>query len=129
MKSIRIVWQGKPITKKNSQRIFRGKGGRPFIKPSAAYEDFAKRCTAQTSAKLRNLCIAEPVNVCCEYFMPTHHRVDLTNLLEATHDILVTAGVLADDCSGVVESVDGSRVHFDKDNPRTEITITKTREV
>ena len=56
--------------------------------------------------------------------MPTHHRVDQVNLLEATLDILVEYGVLADDNSNIVVSHDGSCVLYDKNNPRTEITIT-----
>ena len=35
------------------------------------------------------------------------------------------SGILADDHYGIVESHDGSRCYVDKDNPRTEITITK----
>ena len=57
--------------------------------------------------------------------MPTKRRVDLTNLMEATHDILVHCGVLADDNSKIIVSVDGSRVEYDKNNPRTEIEITE----
>lgn len=56
--------------------------------------------------------------------MPTRHRVDLTNLLEATDDLLVHWGVLQDDNSRIVASHDGSRVLYDHDNPRAEIYIT-----
>ena len=49
----------------------------------------------------------------------------MTNLMEATHDILVHCGVLADDNSKIIVSVDGSRVEYDKNNPRTEIEITE----
>ena len=52
-------------------------------------------------------------------------KVDLTNLLEAADDALVTAGVLADDNSKIVVSHDGSRVLLDRDKPRTEIYITE----
>ena len=57
--------------------------------------------------------------------MPTRHRVDLTNLLNATNDILVKAGVLEDDNCKIVVSHDGSRVFYDKENPRVEIEITE----
>lgn len=66
-----------------------------------------------------------PVEVKCIYYRATKHRVDLTNLLAATHDLLVEAGVLADDNCKIVVSVDGSRVMHDKDNPRVEIEITE----
>ena len=60
--------------------------------------------------------------------MPTRHRVDLVNLLEATCDILVECGLLADDNSKIVVSHDGSRVEYDKYNPRVEIEITPAEE-
>jgi Holliday junction resolvase RusA-like endonuclease len=55
--------------------------------------------------------------------MPTKRRVDLTNLLEAIDDVLVKYGVLKDDNSEIITSHDGSRVLYDKDNPRTEVAI------
>lgn len=55
--------------------------------------------------------------------MPTKRRVDLTNLLEAIDDILVLNGVLSDDNSQIIVSHDGSRVYYDKQNPRTEVEI------
>lgn len=64
-----------------------------------------------------------PVNVRCVYYMPTRRRVDLTNLLEATDDVLVRAGVLADDHSGIIAAHDGSRVRMDREWPRVEIEI------
>ena len=57
------------------------------------------------------------------FYMPTRRRVDLTNLMEAAHDTLVAAKILADDNNTVIASVDGSRVLYDKANPRTEIFI------
>lgn len=57
------------------------------------------------------------------FYMPTRRKVDLTNLLEACHDTLVAAKILADDNNAIIASVDGSRVMYDKENPRTEIFI------
>ena len=92
----------------------------PVIIPSAKYEQYEKACAVFVKPKAN---IDYPVNVKCLYYMPTHRRVDLTNLLEATHDILVKHGVLQDDNMNIIKSVDGSRVLYDKDNPRTEIII------
>jgi hypothetical protein len=39
-------------------------------------------------------------------------------------DLLVTYGILADDNSNIVASMDGSRVLYDKTFSRTEIEIT-----
>jgi Holliday junction resolvase RusA-like endonuclease len=57
------------------------------------------------------------------FYRETRIRCDLTNLLEAIDDVLVTYGVLADDNFTVIVGHDGSRVYIDKKNPRTEITI------
>ena len=53
----------------------------------------------------------------------------LHNLLEAIDDVLVKAGVLKDDHSGIIVSHDGSRVRYDKDNPRTVVFIREKRDV
>ena len=55
--------------------------------------------------------------------MPTRRKCDLTNLLEAIDDIMVKSGLLADDNFTIIESHDGSRVLYDKENPRTEVQI------
>ena len=118
---------GAPRTKKNSQQILiNPKTHRPFVMPSKAYKEYEALCLSQ----LRKIetPISTPVNVQCVYYMPTHRRVDLCNLLEATSDILVRAGVLSDDNSDIVASHDGSRVLYDKNYPRTEITITEASE-
>lgn len=124
---MRIVLQGKPITKKNSQRILHGRGGRPFISPSAQYKAYAAECIAQIPAIAKQR-INDRVQVQCVYYMPTLRAVDLTNLLEATDDILVAAGVLEDDNSRIIVSHDGSRVKHDKKNPRVEVVITRYQE-
>ena len=118
---------GAPRTKKNSQQILiNPKTHRPFVMPSKAYKEYEALCLSQ----LRKIetPISTPVNVQCVYYMPTHRRVDLCNLLEATSDILVRAGVLSDDNSDIVASHDDSRVLYDKNYPRTEITITEASE-
>lgn len=64
-----------------------------------------------------------PINLQAIYYMPTKRKVDLINLHAALHDCLVKKKVLLDDDSSIIVSTDGSRVFYDKDNPRTEITI------
>ena len=114
-----------PITKKNSQRLVTNKKtGRTFPIPSKQYKDYEQGA----GYFLRRLEIATPVNIKCLYYMPTRRRVDLTNLLEATDDILVKYGVIQDDNCGIVVSHDGSRVKLDRECPRTEITITEIEE-
>ena len=111
----------KPVTKKNSQRIIINRG-KPMILPSKAYKEYEH----DALYFLKPLEIDYPVNVKAVYYMPTKRRVDLTNLHEALHDVLVKAGTLTDDNSNIIVSTDGSRVMYDKDNPRTEIEITRS---
>lgn len=91
-----------------------------MVIPSKQYKDFEKACAIFIHARET---IDYPVNVKCVYYMPTHRRVDLVNLEEATLDILVKYGVLEDDNARIVVSMDGSTVLYDKENPRTEIEI------
>ena len=108
-----------PITKKNSSQIIQCKG-RSMIIPSKQYRQYEKDCKPY----LAEMLIDYPVNVKCLYYMPTKRKVDITNLLSATDDILVKHGVLVDDNRNIVASHDGSRVYYDKVNPRVEIEIT-----
>lgn len=110
-----------PITKKNHQQIVKAKG-RYMVIPSPQYKKYEKEC-AQYLPEMDEP-IAEPIELKCHFYMPTRRPCDLTNLLQAICDVLVKHKVIADDNFKVVMSVDGSRVFYDKENPRTEITIT-----
>jgi len=123
---VKITLYGDPRTKKNSQRICVKGNGQRFVKPSAQYEQYERDCLKQLYGKALHM--TGPLNVCCVYYMGTRRKVDLCNLLEATNDILVKAGVLEDDNSTVVASHDGSRVLYDKARPRVEIRITEMEE-
>lgn len=115
---------GKPITKKNSQRIVINKRtGSPFPLPSKQFESYKKEFLQQAKKFQPSSPLDVPISVATVYYMPTRHRVDITNLMNATHDLLQDAGIIADDSSKIVKSVDGSRVFYDKGNPRVEITI------
>lgn len=126
MRELKITLYGDPRTKKNSQRIVHC-GRYPRLLPSDAYVDYSEDCLKQITARYK-LKISEPVNVKCLYYMRTRRKVDLVNLQEATCDILVAAGVLKDDNSKIIVSMDGSRVYHDKENPRAEVTITAEKE-
>lgn len=120
---IKITLYGRPVTKKNGQMIIKNKKtGRPIIVQKKGYRDYERDCLKQITGK-HKLNISYPVNVKAIYYMPDKRRVDLTNLLEATDDILVRAGVLADDNASIIKGHDGCRVFVDKDRPRVEIEI------
>lgn len=123
-----------PVTKKNSSRIAGigkrcfacGKSERQIILPSKQYSQYEKDCKA-FMPKLREP-ISEPVNIKALFYMKTRRKVDLVNLQEALLDVLVKYKVISDDNSNVVASMDDSRVFYDKNNPRTEVTIEKINE-
>ena len=122
----RATLKGAPRTKKNHQQILKNRSGRPFVAPSKEFQIYQEKCLWQIKTPQRS--ISEAVNVKAVYYMPNRRRVDLVNLLEATCDILVKAGVLADDCATIVAGHDGSRVLLDRKRPRVEIEIIETED-
>lgn len=120
--SMQFTVPGNPRTKKNSQIVVNH-----IPIPSKAYRDYARDTAVwwKYQAAVLRRPIDYPVNVCCVYYMQTRRRCDLVNLLECSLDIMVQYGILADDNCSIVAGHDGSRVLYDKDNPRVEITITR----
>lgn len=112
-----------PITKKNSQQILTNqRTGKPFIAPSRQYKKYEQTAMWYLTPKPKAP-LSGRYRVATVFYMPTRRKVDLTNLMEAAHDVLVAAKILADDNNAIIASVDGSRVLYDKSNPRTEIFI------
>ena len=116
------------VTKKNSQQIIMVKG-RPMIIPSKAFKAYEAAAAPYFQNKPEKP-IEEPVQVTCIYLMPLNkdgskprRSLDLVNLLEATCDILVKYKIIADDNAHIVKSVDGSRVFYVAEEPKTYITI------
>ena len=109
-----------PVTKKNSQQIIRA-GNRAMVIPSKAYKQYLDDCRKIVRAP--DVPIDYPVNVKALYYMKTRRRVDISNLHSGLHDVLVALGIVEDDHSGIIAATDGSRVLYDKENPRTEITV------
>lgn len=127
MDELRYVIQLPPVTKKNSQQILTNrKTGKPFVMPSAKYRRYEQEAARFLTPKPPRPMDCQ-LNVRCLFYLPTRRRTDLTNLLEAADDLLVSAGIIADDHYGVVAAHDGSRCFWDRNRPRTEITITRLR--
>lgn len=95
-----------------------------MIIPSKLYKDFEEECLTLIPKKYRKN-IDYPVNIKAIFYKETRRKIDLTNLLEALDDMLVKAEVIQDDNRDIVAGHDGSRVFYDKCNPRIEIEITK----
>ncbi len=119
---IKIILTGRPITKKNSQRIALTKTGKRFIIQSKQYLTYENDCLWQLKTEYRGETITNQINLQALYYMPTKARPDLNNLLQATCDILQKAKVISNDKK--IVSFDGSHIAgVDKVNPRTEIII------
>lgn len=93
-----------------------------MVIPSKQYKQYEADC--EPYMPTLDAPIDYPIELACKFYMPTHRRVDAVNLLQAVCDILVKYKVIADDNSNIIASFDGTRVLYDKESPRTEITIT-----
>lgn len=124
----RIVLFGRPKTKKNSQMVVkaRSKAGKIYHRPipSKSFQEYQEACLWQLKT-YRGPKFTGPVEVKVLYYMPDRRSwPDLIGLLQATSDILESAGIIQDD--KLIVSYDGSRIAgIDKQNPRAEITITE----
>ena len=124
-----------PKTKKNSHRIAGcgprcpvcGKYQKQFIRNGKTTTDFAFRA-AQFIHPRPKLPISQPIRIVYRIYTGTRRRVDDLNLYEALDDILVSERVLEDDNRSIIRSRDGSRVLYDKENPRAEIYIYEYQE-
>lgn len=122
MEEFTFVIPFEPRTKKNSMRVGVNKAtGKTVVLPSEQFSEYQKM--VQYFIPNRYMKYNEPLEITAQFYMKTHRRVDLVNLLEALDDILVHFGVIEDDNSQIIVSHDGSRVFYDKDRPRTVVRI------
>ena len=118
---LKLIIPGRPTTKKNSGRVIT-RGRYPRILPSKAFENYEKVSLMHIRAAMPCQ-FREPVALKCLYYLPDKRWwPDLVGLLQATSDILETAGVLEND--RLIIGYDGSKIAgLDKHNPRAEIEI------
>ena len=113
-----------PRTKKNNQNIYyNSRTGKPFISQNKRYKEY-ERAAWVFLPKLEKP-IDYSVNIRALYYRGSNRIVDLNGCNQCLHDVLVKYGVIQDDNSRIVTGTDGSRVLYDKDNPRTEVIITR----
>lgn len=119
-----------PRTKKNHQMIagsgvhcpYCGKPKKQFIRQGKAHKEYTVGAWPYLNPK-PPAPIDTPVRVQYLFYMKTRRKVDGLNLCAAADDLLVETGVLKDDNVSIVRDHDGTRVRYDKQNPRTEIYI------
>lgn len=121
---MKIVIPIAPRSKKNSQQIiYNPRTKRPMIIQSKLYTNFERECSLYLKKYKSN--IDYRVNLKIDFYVKDKRRRDIANYIEAIQDILVKYEVLRDDNYNIVYSLDGTRMHVDKENPRVEIEITK----
>ena len=119
-----------PRAKKNSHRIagsgprcpMCGKFQKQFIRNGSTATDYAFRAAKYLHPKPK-MPIGGEVHLVYRVYTATWHKKDDLNLYEALDDILVKEKILQDDNRKIIRSRDGSRVLYDKENPRAEIYI------
>ena len=119
---------GNPPIKKNSRPVhFNRKTGRVFLGKSKNLEAAEEYALIQIQQQSQD--IAEPLPIQYKmhvkflFYRGDRRNVDMDNLLAFPQDILQKAGIIENDC--LIESYDGTRKYYDKENPRTEIFISK----
>lgn len=123
-----------PVTKKNHSKIVTygarcsscGKGKFLKLVPSDAYKTYEKDISPYL-ALMNNIVgtIDYPINLKCIFYCKKRCKGDLVGYLQAIQDLLVSGKIIEDDNRNIVASTDGSRVLYDPQRPRTEITISK----
>lgn len=116
--------------KKNSHRIagsgprcpMCGKFQKQFVRNASTATDYAFRAAQYLYPKPAKP-FTGPVQLVYRVYTATWHKKDDLNLYESLDDILVKEKILEDDNRKIIRSRDGSRVLYDKDNPRAEIYI------
>lgn len=119
-----------PRTKKNHQTIAGtgpkckvcGKRAKQFIRQGAQNTEYAFKAAQYLFPKPEKP-LEGTVHIVYRLYMQTRRRVDDLNLYASLDDILVHEGILKDDNINVIRDRDGSRVLYDKENPRAEIYI------
>lgn len=107
-------------SKKNSQQIVR-KNGRSFIIQSDLYNQFERDCGYFLRKHAKN--ITTSVTLKCTFYVPDRRKRDIVNLLNAIQDVLVKYKVLADDNYNIVQSLDGTRIIYEKGREETIVEI------
>lgn len=119
---MRLVIEGSPRTKKNSQRIVRV-GQRPALlqsRPYLAWEQAALLQLQAQHARAGRPTIDWNVNLRALIYRD-RAAGDLGNYLAAVCDVLQASGVLIDDRQ--VTGFDGSRLLVDRQRPRVDIVL------
>jgi Holliday junction resolvase RusA-like endonuclease len=124
---INIILKGRIPSKKNSKQIV-CRGKYPLLLSSPAFKAWNEEQLWLLKAQkpLRPL---ENVKLDIILYAPDKRPADLSNKVESIMDLLVEAEYIIDDNWFVVPELNLKFGGVDNDNPRAEITITKTARI
>lgn len=118
--------------KKNSQEIrINRRTGKRYISQSQRYLNFEQECGFYLQQYLREMAITDfipidyPVTLKITFYFPDKKKRDIANFVNAIQDILVKFGVLKDDNSNIVKSLDGTRIIYEEGRQEIVIEIIK----
>ena len=125
MTAYRLIIPGETPSLKNSKRIVTTNNGRRRIIASERYEAWANAIRVRLGqCSLAGHPWSYPVQVDFHFYRTTRRRFDYINLAQGPLDLMVEAGILADD--DMMHVVPGCfEWSVDKDNPRVEIVISE----
>lgn len=128
MYDYKIVIFGQTPSKKSSQQIIRTKKGLRII-PNKKYMEWEDGAVFQVKSQFKDKTITQPVHIWALVYRRTKRKIDLTNLLQAIHDVLQKARVIKDDF--LIENIDKSRriLGVNKGEERAEIFIKKLNQL
>lgn len=124
-----FVSRGPVPSKKNSRINFVNKyTGKQTSIPNKKYYEWEKRnrvlCRSLYGFNRKPILKCEKVEL--DFFFHDFRRRDLTNAAESIMDMLVSAQVISDDCWKITGAIILTP-YFDKQNPRCEISIYKSK--
>ena len=120
---IELLIHGKVPSKKNSKRrVKRGQG--IFMIPSAAHEAWHARALAELRPQWDGrAAVSGECTVSIDFVPGDRRAADLSNKAESVMDLLVDAGILADDNWFVVAQLILRAHPVDKEKPSARVTI------
>ena len=98
----RFTFEGDTPSKKNQKRIFKGKNGKPFITASSDFKAWHKGAVLEMKLQMTRITgVTWPLPRCkrifAKLFYEDRRRRDSSNTFESIMDLMVDAGILADD--------------------------------
>lgn len=121
---------GRFYAKKNSSNSIWNHYTKKLIRTTSAnYKGWEKDAMMQLGYNRGHLkrCLEKPIDfpviLKCHFYNYDKRKRDISNYYEGLQDLLVDAGILADDNYAIIKGHDGSRMFVDTENPRIEFWI------